>query len=138
MPDETLAPKPYEPPRRRQTWILWGVGILLVLGLAATLILLAFAGSCRRSTRQPESTAPASSGFGIYIVKGGADLPYSRKVALDITAVALEEAPVISGRDISEYEWRTHVIRLVPGVEKRISRPDATGVPYHRSVRRDP
>ncbi len=81
-------------------------------------------------------------GFGIYLVTGlRADHPAHRRSPprqaweFPPEDLILAEKPVISDKDIIEYDWKTHTIKLVPGAEKRLPKPSTSDTAFVVSER---
>lgn len=78
----------------------------------------------------------AKHSFGIYLVKDGKftevgkDPYYLKSVHVDLHASELLEEPVISDRDIVEYNWTTHTVKISSSAAARIPRPDSFGIPF--------
>ena len=74
--------------------------------------------------------------FGIYLVKegtffeAGKDPWYIKPVAVNLQTAELLKEPVISDKDIIEYDWSSHTVTVSKEAASRIPVPDSFGTPF--------
>ena len=74
--------------------------------------------------------------FGIYLVNDGkftevgTDPYYLKGVDVDLHTAQLSGEPIISDKDIIEYDWNSHTVTVSDDAVARIPRPDSFGIPF--------
>ena len=74
--------------------------------------------------------------FGIYLIKDGeftevgTDHYYLKPIQIDFHTVELLNKPVISDKDIIEYDWNRHTVTISSDAAAHIPHPDSFGIPF--------
>ncbi|MFA5779474.1 MAG: hypothetical protein WC947_05020 [Elusimicrobiota bacterium] len=74
--------------------------------------------------------------FGIYLIKEGKftevgkDPYYLKSIKVDLHKAELLKKPIISDKDIVEYDWENHTLTVNAEAVARIPQPSSFGIPF--------
>jgi hypothetical protein len=89
---------------------------------------------CKKDNKvkKPES----EHSFGIYLIKEGKfdevgkDPYYTKPIKIDLQTANLLEKPIISDKDIIEYDWDSQTVTISAETVAKIPQPDSFGIPF--------